>query len=171
MKEGRFKLTVQEITLIGMMIAIIEVCKVFMMNLPNIELTTFWIIMFTLYFGNRILYVIPAFILIEGIMFGFGMWWVMYLYLWPLLALVTWLFRKSDSVWTWGVISGVFGLFFGFFGAFPYIATSGIYGAVSWWISGIPWDITHCIGNFVLMMILYHPVKHVMKKVNYILIT
>lgn len=170
MKSKKVKLTVQELTLIGMMIAIIEVCKFFMMNIPNIELTTFWIIMFTLYFGNRILYVIPAFILIEGVMFGFGMWWIMYLYLWPLLALVTWCFRKNDTILIWSIISGIFGLLFGFFGAFPYIITSGIYGAFSWWIAGIPWDITHCIGNFVLMMILYHPVRNVMKKVNSILI-
>lgn len=170
MKSRRVKLTVQEITLIGMMIAIIEVCKFFMMNIPNIELTTFWIIMFTLYLGNRILYVIPAFILIEGVMFGFGMWWIMYLYLWPLLALITWCFRKTDSILTWSVISGIFGLLFGFFGAFPYIITSGLYGAFSWWIAGIPWDITHCTGNFVLMMILYHPVRNVIKKVNHILI-
>ena len=152
--------------MIGMMIAIIEVCKVVMMHIPNIELTTFWIIMFTLYFGNKILYVIPAFILIEGCMFGFGMWWIMYLYLWPLLVLVTWMFRKSDSIWTWATISGMFGLLFGFFGAFPYIVTSGIYGAFTWWIAGIPWDIVHCIGNIVLMVVLYHPIRYVMKQVN-----
>ena len=152
--------------MIGMMIAIIEVCKVVMMHIPNIELTTFWIIMFTLYFGNKILYVVPAFILIEGCMFGFGMWWIMYLYLWPLLALVTWIFRKSDSIWTWATISGMFGLLFGFFGAFPYIVTSGVYGAFTWWIAGIPWDIVHCIGNIVLMVVLYHPIRYVMKQVN-----
>lgn len=166
MKKGRWNLSAQEIAMIGMMIAIIEVCKVIMMHIPNIELTTFWIIMFTLYFGNKILYVIPTFILIEGCIFGFGMWWIMYLYLWPLLVLVTWMFRKSDSIWTWATISGMFGLLFGFFGAFPYIVTSGIYGAFTWWIAGIPWDIVHCIGNIVLMVILYHPIRYVMKQVN-----
>ena len=166
MKKERWNLSVQDIAMIGMMIAIIEVCKVVMMHIPNIELTTFWIIMFTLYFGNKILYVIPAFILIEGCMFGFGMWWIMYLYLWPLLVLVTWMFRKSDSIWTWATISGMFGLLFGFFGAFPYIVTSGIYGAFTWWIAGIPWDIVHCIGNIVLMVVLYHPIRYVMKQVN-----
>lgn len=163
MKTKSMKLSVRDIVLIGMMIAIIEVCKVLMMNIPNIELTTFWIIMFTLYFGKHILYVIPAFILIEGTMFGFGMWWLMYLYLWPLLALVTWIFRKSDSAWTWATIAGVFGLLFGLLGAIPYIVTSGIHGAFAWWIAGIPWDITHGIGNFVIMLILYRPIRAIMK--------
>lgn len=171
MNKKQVKLSAQEITLIGMMIAIIEVCKVVMMNIPNIELTTFWTILFTLYFGKRILYVIPAFIFIEGVMFGFGMWWVMYLYLWPLLALVVWILRKADSVWVWATVAGVFGLLFGFLGSFPYIVTSGLYAAVSWWIAGIPWDIVHAIGNFVIMLVLYRPIKCIMDRVNRLLIT
>ena len=50
--ENSLKLTAKDITLVGLMVAIIEVCKVLMKDLPNIELTTFWIIMFTLYFGK-----------------------------------------------------------------------------------------------------------------------
>lgn len=160
------RLKAKDITIIGLMIAIIEVCKFLMKDLPNIELTTFWIILFTLYFGRKIIYVIPAFIMIEGAMFGFGIWWIMYLYLWPLLALVTWIFRKQDSAWFWAVISGLFGLFFGLFGSFPYIVISGIYGAFAWWIQGIPWDITHAIGNFLIMLILYRPIRHAMNLVN-----
>ena len=164
------KLTAKDITLIGLMVAIIEVCKVIMKDLPNIELTTFWVIMFTLYFGKKIIYVIPTFIIIEGAMFGFGMWWIMYLYLWPLLALVTWIFRKNNSVGFWSVIAGLFGLFFGFFGAFPYVVTSGLYGAFAWWIQGIPWDVTHAIANFVLMHVFYGPVRRIMNHVDNVLI-
>lgn len=164
------KLTAKDITLIGLMVAIIEVCKVIMKDLPNIELTTFWVMMFTLYFGKKIIYVIPTFILIEGAMFGFGMWWIMYLYLWPLLALVTWSFRKNHSVWFWSVISGLFGLFFGFFGAFPYLVTSGPYAAFTWWIQGIPWDITHAVANFGLMLVLYGPIRRIMNRVNNMII-
>lgn len=166
MKKDSLKLTAKDITLIGLMAAIIEVCKVVMKDIPNVELTSFWIIMFTLYFGKKILYVIPTFIIIEGSMFGFGMWWIMYLYLWPLLALVSWKFRKMHSAWGWAMISGLFGLFFGFFGAFPYVITSGVPAAFAWWVHGIPWDITHGIANFVLMLVLYHPIRNVMNRVN-----
>ena len=75
---------------------IIEACKYALSFLPNIELTTFWIIVFTLYFGRKILFVIPAFILLEGSIYGFGLWWFMYLYAWPLLVLLTWIFRKQS---------------------------------------------------------------------------
>ena len=41
---------------------------------------------------------------------------------------------------------------------------SGLYAGFTWWVAGIPWDIAHGIGNFVLMLVLFHPVKSVMKK-------
>lgn len=165
-------LTIKEITLIGMMVAVIEVCKVALAGLPNIELTSFWIIMFTLFFGRRILFVVPVFILIEGAMYGMHLWWIMYLYAWPFLALLTWIFRKQKSVWFWSILSGIFGLMFGFLCSFPYVVIgtvdggirNGLYAGFTWWVAGIPWDITHCIGNFVLMLVLYHPIRLVMQK-------
>ena len=39
------KISIKDITLIAMMVAIIEVCKVTLSFLPNIEVTTFWLIM------------------------------------------------------------------------------------------------------------------------------
>lgn len=156
-----------DIAMAGIAIALIEVCKVAMMGLPNIELTSFWIIMFTLLLGRRILLVIPAFILIEGCMFGFGVWWVMYLYAWPLLALLTWIFRKQKKALFWALLSGLYGLFFGAMCAIPYVVIgifdggiqSGLYAGFTWWVAGIPFDLLHCGGNFILMLALYHPVQ------------
>lgn len=170
----KIKNTTYDIAMIGMAIALIEVCKAVMMGLPNIELTTFWIIMFTLFFGRKILFVIPAFILIEGCMFGFGIWWVMYLYAWPLLALFTWIFRKQEHVLFWAVLSGLYGIFFGALCAVPYVVNgsftggirSGIYAGFTWWVAGIPYDLLHCAGNFVLMLILYYPVKKIFSYVK-----
>ena len=147
-----------------MMVAIIETCKMAMSFLPNIELTSFWVIMFTLYFGWRIIYVIPVFILIEGAVWGIGPWWIMYIYAWPILALVTHLFRKKDDAFTWACISGIFGLLFGAMCSLVYLFAGGPYAAFTWWVAGIPWDFTHGIGNFVLMLVLYKPMRSVMNK-------
>lgn len=168
------KITVRDITLIGMMVAVIEVCKAALSFLPNIELTTFWLILFTLYFGRKILLVIPVFILIEGCIYGFGLWWVMYLYMWPLLVLLVWILKKHGSVWFFSTLSGLFGLFFGFFCAIPYVVIgawdggikNGLYAGFTWWVAGIPWDIVHGVGNFVLMLVLYHPMRRVMERMK-----
>ena len=159
-------LTVRDITIMALMVAIIEVSKVALAQVPNVELTSFWIIMFTLYFGPRIFYVIPVFILIEGLMYGFGLWLIMYLYAWPMLAIVVLLLRKMNTAWDWSFVSGMFGLLFGFLCAIPYIFTSGFAGAVAWWIAGIPWDLVHGIANFIIMLVLYKPIKLVMAKMQ-----
>lgn len=159
-------LSARDITIMALMVAIIEVSKVALAQVPNVELTSFWIIMFTLYFGPRIFYVIPVFILIEGLMYGFGLWWIMYLYAWPMLAIVVLLLRKMNTAWDWSFVSGMFGLLFGFLCAIPYIFTSGFAGAVAWWIAGIPWDLVHGIANFIIMLVLYKPMKLVIAKMQ-----
>lgn len=171
--KRRGKLTVRDIALAGVMVAVIEVSKAALAFLPNIEMTSFWIILFTLFFGWRIVFVIPAFILMEGAVYGFGLWWVMYLYAWPLLALLAWLFRAQESVWFWSILSAVFGLLFGLLCAIPYVVigaadggiTGGLTAGFTWWVAGIPWDIAHGVGNFALMLSLYRPVRTVMKRV------
>ena len=160
------RLSARDITIMALMVAIIEVSKVVLAQVPNVELTSFWVIMFTLYFGTRIFYVIPVFILIEGMMYGFNLWWIMYLYAWPMLALVVLLLRKLNTAWDWSFVSGMFGLLFGFLCAIPYIFTSGLAGAVAWWVAGIPWDLIHGIANFAIMLVLYKPMKLVMAKMQ-----
>jgi energy-coupling factor transport system substrate-specific component len=171
----------------GMMVAIIEVCKQALAFLPNIELTSFLMVQFTLLFGWRMLLVVPAVVLIEGMIYGFGVWWIMYLYLWPLLVLVTWVMRKHKGAVFWSIVSGVFGLLFGLFGALPYVVIGGyqlgftetaigpflvpiavegglqkgLMTAFTWWVAGIPWDIVHGVGNFMIMLLLYQPIQRV----------
>lgn len=173
-EKKRKKLAIGDIALMGVMVAVIEACKVAMAFLPNIELTSFWVIMFTLLFGWRIYFVIPVFILVEGAMYGFGLWWVMYLYAWPLLALVAYLCRRQESVWFWCFVSSLFGFLFGFLCALPYVAIGcadsglrgGLYAGFTWWVAGIPFDLAHGAGNFVLMAVLYRPVRHAIKRVH-----
>lgn len=160
------RVTARDITIMALMVAIIEVSKVALAQIPNVELTSFWIIMFTLYLGTRIFYVIPVFILIEGAMYGFGLWWIMYLYAWSLLAIVVLLLKKMNTAWEWSFVSGLFGLCFGFLCAIPYIFTSGLAGAFAWWVAGIPWDLVHGIANFAIMLVLYRPIKFVMTKMQ-----
>lgn len=168
--RNRLTLTVKDIALIGVMVAVIEVCKAALSFLPNVELTSFWLILFTLSFGWKIVFVVPVFILIEGSLYGFGLWWVMYLYAWPLLVFLAYIFRKQKSLWFWSIFSGFFGLCFGLLCAIPYAVigtvdggiVSGLYAGFTWWVAGIPWDIVHCTGNFVLMSVLYKPVRAIM---------
>lgn len=173
MNRSKGRMAVRDLCLVGLMVAVIEAFKFLMASLPNIHLTAFWLILFTLNFGKRSLYAVPVFILIEGAVYGFGLWWVSYLYAWPLLVLVTMLFRKVDNALFWSIVSGAFGLSFGFLCSFPYFfmgldggVAGGLKAAFAYWVAGINFDLLHCAGNFALMLMLYTPISKVMKKAN-----
>lgn len=173
-EKNRTKITVRDIALIGVMTAIIEVSKLALSFLPNVELVSFWMILFSIVFGWRILFVVPVFVLIEGSIYGFGLWWVMYLYIWPLLAILARLFRRHTNVCFWSCFSGIFGLLFGLLCALPYVVIGtgkrgilgGLYAGFTWWVAGIPWDILHGISNFVLMWVLYRPMRAIMSRLQ-----
>ncbi|HKM04949.1 MAG TPA: hypothetical protein VJZ04_10265 [Lachnospiraceae bacterium] len=162
-----FKLSILDIALIGVMVATIEVGKIALSFLPNIELVSLLIILYTLFFGKKVLYAIFTFVLIEGCLYGFGVWWIMYLYIWPLLALITYQFRHQRSVFLFSIISGTFGLFFGALCSIPYFFIGGISMAFSYWVSGLLFDVIHCIGNTVVCLTLFVPLRTVLKKVTY----
>ena len=171
-KRSNSKITAFDLTLMAMMVAVIEVSKVALANIPNVELTSFWIIMFTLFLGKHIFFVIPVVTLIEGAIYGFGIWWVMYLYAWPLLTLVAHLCRKNDSAFFWAIISGAYGLLFGLLCSFPYFfigasaggAMMGLRQMMAWWVAGIPFDLMHCAGNFVTALVLFKPLTALFRR-------
>ena len=45
----------------------------------------------------------------------------------------------------------------------PYLLIGGIHTAVAWWVSGIPFDMIHGVSNFVLMLVLYKPLRRVLE--------
>lgn len=160
------KLKTKDIVLIGMMVAMLEAVKLSLAVIPNVELVSLLIILFTLFFGPKIVYVLAVFVLLEGVMYGFGVWWIMYLYVWPLLALITWRLRKQESVWCFAALSGVFGLLFGAMCSIPYFFIGGWKMGVSWWIAGIPYDIIHGVSNFIICMVLFVPLRRILNKLN-----
>lgn len=167
-KEMRKKhaITAQDLAVMGMMLATLEAVKRALAFAANVELVTLLIILYTLYFGWRIFYVIAGFVLIEGCLYGFGIWWLMYVYVWPLLAFLTYLFRKKESVFFWSCFSGVYGFLFGALCTLPYFVIEGMQTVISWWMAGIFYDILHGVSNFILCMVLFRSLKQAMIKLR-----
>ena len=88
----------------------------------------------------------------------------MYLYVWAILWGIVMLLRRNRSVILWCLVLGLYGLSFGALCAIPYLFAGGVGAALSWWISGIPFDIAHCLGNAVSVLVLYKPLYYLMKK-------
>lgn len=154
------------IVTMGVLSAILLVGQLCMSFLPNIEPVTTLIILYTLTYKKQVFPIIYTFVLLEGIIFGFGIWWVSYLYIWGILALVVLALGKIDSAVLWAVVSGSFGLLFGALCAIPYLISGGLYAAFVYWSNGIVFDILHCVGNFVLTLALYRPLLGLLKHLH-----
>lgn len=151
------------LALAGLMGALLVVGKQAMTGLPNIEPVTLLIVLFTLELPRETPAAITVFLLLQGVLYGFGLWWAMYIYVWYLLALLTWLLRRMDNALGWAVFSGIYGLCFGGLCAGVYLVAKTPAFALSWWISGLPYDVMHGAGNFVLMLLAYRPLRHALQ--------
>jgi len=93
------------------------------------------------------------------LVYGFGRWWFSYLYVWPILPAAVFLIYKNNAPRPFGIslLSGIFGMLFGFFCSGFYLISGGPGAAFTWWAAGIPYDIVHGTGNFLLSLILFQP--------------
>ncbi len=156
------KLTAKEISALSVMGALIFAAKMALVALPNVNINCVLIILTAVFFGWKALYSVAIYIMLEGLVFGFGMWWFCYWYLWPIITVIAVIMRKNDSAVIWAVIAGIFGLSFGALCSIPYLFIGGWEMAFSYWVSGIPFDVIHCCGNFVFTLVLYKPLYKVM---------
>lgn len=158
------KITVRELALFSVLGALTFAAKYVMAMLPNIEPVSLMVMLFAVVFGRKCLYPVYLYVAMEILFFGLGLWNVNYLYVWLILAVAAYLLRRMESPLGWAMVSGVFGLLFGalcgivdiFIGGFPY--------AVTKWISGIPFDIMHCAGNFAIALLLFKPMRQLMER-------
>lgn len=125
-----------------------------MAPLPNIEPVSLMIIVCTRVFGLKTLYAVYVFVLLEGLLWGFDLWFFSYLYVWAPLVFAVWAFRKAEGRIFWGALSGFYGLLFGTLCCLTTLIIGGWQAAVAYWISGIPFDIFHAVGNFALAFVL-----------------
>lgn len=107
------KLTVRELVFLALCTAAMFVSQVALSFLPNIELVSLLVIVYTHAFRRKVLYILYVFALLEGLLYGFTTWWLTYLYVWTILAGLAWAFRRMESPLGWAVLSGAFGLAFG----------------------------------------------------------
>ncbi len=150
--------------ILAMLAALTFALKVVMAPLPNIEPVSLMVMLIMVVFGWRGLSAVYVYVAMEFLYYGFGVWNVYYLYIWLILAVAAWLLRKMESTLGWAILSGVFGLAFGALCAVTDVFIGGFGFAVAKWVEGIPFDIAHCAGNFVIALLLFKPLRQLMQR-------
>ncbi len=138
--------------------------QVVMGPLPNIEPVSLLVMVYAAVFGWKCLYPVYVFVAMEILFYGFSLWNVYYLYVWLILAVGALLLRKMQEPLGWAVLSAVFGLLFGALCGVVDIFIGGLGYAVAKWVSGIPFDLIHCAGNFTIALILFKPLRTLLEK-------
>lgn len=157
-------LSLGEAVLFGMLGALTFALQVVMAPLPNIEPVSLLVMLFAAVFGWKSLYAVYVFVVMEVLFHGIGLWNINYLYIWAVLALAAILLRKMESPLGWAILAGMYGLCFGALCGIVDVFIGGFSYAVTKWISGIPFDLLHCGGNFVIALILWKPLRNLLEK-------
>ena len=158
------KITVREMALFAVLGAMTFGAKYVMAPLPNIEPVSVCMLLYGAVLGRKSLYPAYLYVGMEILFFGLGLWNINYLYIWLVPLAAGWLLRNMEFPLGWAVVSGSFGLLFGALCALVDVVIGGVEYAIAKWISGIPFDIAHCAGNFVIALVLFVPMRKLMRK-------
>ena len=160
------KLSIRELTLFGVLGAMTFALQVAMAPLPNIEPVSLLVMIYAAVFGWKALYPVYVFVVMEILFYGISTWNIYYLYVWTILACAAILMRHTRQTFPWALLSAVFGLFFGALCGIVDIFIGGFAYAAAKWVSGIPFDLLHCGGNFAITLILFKPLRAAMEKLH-----
>ena len=159
-------LSLGETVLFGMLGALTFALQVVMAPLPNIEPVSLLVMLFAVVFGWRSLYSIYTFVAMEILFHGIGLWNINYLYIWTILAVAAIFLRKMEPALGWAILSAVFGLAFGALCGIVDLFIGGFGYAAAKWVSGIPFDLLHCGGNFAIALVLWKPLRTLLDKLS-----
>jgi len=137
--------------------AVLVASKFALDGLPNIELVSLLVILYTLEYPRLAVPAVYTYVFVYGLLNGFGIWWFPQLYIWAVLMLFARLMRQNRSVLLWALLSGLFGVSYA-------VMNGGIAAGIAWWVTGIPFDLLHGAGNFVVALLLYKPLRYCLQR-------
>ncbi len=159
--------TVKDVVVIAFLSSLLTVGKISLASVPNVEVVSFLLILYTVVFGWRYgALTAIVFATIEILIWGVGLWTVGYYFVWPLLVLLAAILPKTlQNIFGYTILSGGFGLSFGLLFA---IYTAPLTNVSIWvyWLNGIMFDVVHMIGNVVVMVVLYVPTRRALEFVE-----
>ncbi len=146
--------------------------KVIMDMLPNIHLIGVFTAAATVVYRRKALYPIYLFVFLTGLLNGFNLWWLPYLYVWTVLWAVVMLLPKKMKPVTGAIVYAVVCSLHGFLYGVLYAPMQAIMfkldfkGMIAWIVTGLPFDIIHGISNLISGFFLIMPIVKLLKSVN-----
>ena len=149
------KINLKELAVFSVLGALMYVSKQLLEFLPNFHLLAAFIVSSTVVFRQKALYPIYVFVFLTGLLNGFNLWWVPYLYIWTVLWGLAMLLPKRMPIWLAGVlyivIAGLHGFAYGtlYAPAQALMFHLNFEQTIAWIVAGFPFDIVHGISNML----------------------
>ncbi len=170
-------LIVLEMTVYAMLGGMMYASKLIMEVLPSIHLLGLFVVVLTVVYRRRALYPIYVFVFLQGLFWGFAVWWIPYLYIWTVLwALIMLLPRRIPrrlAIPVYATVAALHGLAFSVLYA-PVQALAYGYDlpmTLVWIAQGLPFDITQAINNFCFVAFLSQPLITLLTRLSRRIIT
>lgn len=158
-----------KIVLVGLLSAILVALQVGLASIPNVELVSFLLLIYTLMFPLSMNILIAfIFVTIEMIVWGMGDWVIGYYWIWPTWVILVHFFKPiiKENNFGWALVCGLWGTLFGALFAINHGLFYGFNFSIAYWIKGIPFDIIHTVSNYVLTLVLFNPVINLFKQLH-----
>ncbi|BAM48349.1 hypothetical protein AXY_22170 [Amphibacillus xylanus NBRC 15112] len=149
-----------------MLISIAVIGRVYMNFIPNVQPLTTIIIITAVLMGRTNGMILAAIsIIVSNMYLGVGTWTFSQIVSFSLIALIAGSFYrlkdKKHFIYLLAVISGLAGYFHGFImSIFNYIIFGNFW---AYYFAGLPFDTYHAVGNIVITLILYQPIRSTFK--------
>lgn len=153
---------IRNMVLVGIWAALTFAAKLVLAPIANVELVSLMLAVFTVAMGLRLglsaALVFTTLTVFESTYYGAGDWILLYYINWPLLAVLTRTFlnKRSGEIRA-ALLLGLFGLLFDIPSAAIKLVLFGPAYALTYLISGIPFDAVHGAANFVTALFLFRP--------------
>ncbi len=161
------KLTLKEMAVFAVLGAMMYASKIVLDVLPNIHLLGVFISSITIVYRQKALWPLYIFVFLTGLLNGFSLWWIPYLYIWTVLWLAVFLLPDHSGPLVYMIVCGLHGLLYGVLYAPAQALIFGLdfKGMLAWIAAGFPFDAIHGISNFICGMLIV-PLANVLRRLN-----
>ena len=163
------KLKLKDVVILSLIAALMAVSDFAMEALPNIHLVGVLTVIATAVYRKYALLSIYVYALIQGVVGGFNLWWIPYLYVWTILwGAVMLVPKRIPDKFKCIIYVGLCALHGFLFGVIYAPAQALMFGLdfngmLAWIANGLVFDAIHGTGNLVLGAAIIYPAIKVLK--------
>lgn len=152
--------------MIAALAALLTVARVYFSFIPNVQPNTVVFILVAMALGPHygvVLAILSTFV--SNMILGSGPWTLFQMITWSIIALISGGLKglhKKIPFYIMALYVGVTGLFYGFVMS---LLSAPMYGNFwGYYLAGLPFDISHAVGNIVFYLVLYKPIFAVLDR-------